>query len=255
MRGTRPTTKLSWGQSLLIASAWIAGLLGLVLLAPQIANQTLAAVLGLGVLGACWTVTIRITQRPAGRMRMQITSYEGLRGSFAVHQLGWYVLLVPAISLTAVGVQLLRETPHLAARPSSWVIAALVALLVIGGPLAMIVGRVRAFRVDDDGQLWVRRWGRYVPLRLAEFGQVRGHVVQARGAIIPTRVVCASGAGRLRRVVFTLDHIASRDYHTPVPAGVLDAFLQDACERAGLTVRSLEPRGSGWVATVPKGRA
>jgi hypothetical protein len=151
--------------------------------------------------------------------------------------------------LTVLGVQLLRETPHLAVRPLAWVLTALVALLVIGGPLALIFGRVRAFRVDADGQLWVRRRGRYVPLHLAEFARVRGHVVQARRATIPTRVVCAGGAGQLRRVVFALEDVASRDYHTRVPAGVLDAFLQDACERAGLTVRSIEPRGSGWIAT------
>ena len=76
----------------------------------------------------------------------------------------------------------------------------------------MIVGCVRAFRVDDGGQLWVLCWGRYAPLRLDEFAQMRGYVVQARRAINPTRVVCAGGAGRLRRVVFVLDH------RTPVSA-------------------------------------
>jgi hypothetical protein len=248
MRGTQTTSGLSRLQRLLLASTWIAGMLGILLLAPRIASEQIATGLVVGVLAVCWLLSYRITRRPAGAPRIQITSAEGLRGTFVVRQYVWYVLLVPASMLSVVAIITLGEAPRLAASPAAWILTAAGILVVIGGPLLLIFGRVRAFSVDASGQLWVRRWGRMVPLQLGEFRQVRGHVLRARGITVPTRVVCSGGAG-MRRVVFPLDTIISVEHRTPVYAHVVDSFLRDACGRAGFTVRSLGRRGEqGWIA-------
>jgi hypothetical protein len=248
MQGTQTTAGLSRLQLLLISIAWVAGALGIWLLAPHIASEQIATGLVMGVLAICWLISYRITRRPAGAPRTQITSAEGLRGSFVVRQYLWYLLLIPATMLSIVAVGTLAETPRLAASPTAWALTAAGILVVIGGPLLLIVGRVRAFSIDAGRQIWVRRWGRMVPLQLADFAQVRGHVLHARGITTPTRVVCSGGA-TLRRVVIPLDTIISVEHRTPVSAHIVDSFLRDACARAGLTVRSRGRRGAhGWVA-------
>lgn len=248
MRGIQTTAGLSRRQRLLLSVIWIAGMLGIWLLAPRIASEQIATGLVVGVLALCWLLSHRIMRRPGGAPRVQITSAEGLRGTFVVRQYVWYVLLIPASMLSVVAIVTLGEAPRLSTSLTAWTLTAAGILVAIGGPLLLIFGRVRAFRIDESGQIWVRRWGRMVPLQLSDFAQVRGHTLRARGITTPTRVVC-SGGSSLRRVVFPLDTVISVEHGTPVYAHVVDSFLRDACARAGLTVRSLGRRGErGWVA-------
>ncbi|MDZ4717638.1 MAG: hypothetical protein SH847_04150 [Roseiflexaceae bacterium] len=248
MRGTRITIAISWLQTLLVVGTWLAGILLLVLAALWITNQLVAIVLAGIVLAVCWMVTFRIMRSPAGKPQAEISTYEGLRGAFTIHQIGLYLLLIPAVGLTIVAIGLLSEQSSFTNRPLLFL--GIGGLIAVGWPVALIVGRVNRFRVDQHGQLWVSRWGREEALHVAEFAQVRGYVVHARRAVIPRMVVCSGGRGRLRRVVFTLDHIAARDHGTQVPAGVLDAFLQEACVQAGLVVRSVGTNGKqGWIAS------
>jgi hypothetical protein len=183
-----------------------------------------------------------------------ITSVEELRGPFTVYD-GWLVLpvLVVGMGLARVALRTLGETSRPADHPLAWTVALLIALAVIGVPFVIIALRVHAFQIDDNAQLWVRRWGRYEPLDIAEFAQVRAYVKRLpRGGFVYKRLVFSGGKSQLRRIALPLGHIVSRRHRTLVDGALVNALILDQCHKAGFAVQSLGDDGKqGWVATRP----
>lgn len=250
MRGTRSTPGLSRFQSVLVTSLWLSSFLVLALvLAPRFPDNPAATMVGVAAFLPSALATWAI-YRFGAHQQTQITTFEGMRGQFTVYDVRWPLLLLPAVLLAGVGVSLLAETPGRFHATHVWAIAGLAALGMIGGPCVMMCRHIHAFRIDDDGQIAVRRWSRYQALRISEFAAVRGDVVRGRyGSVALTQLVFAGGPANLRQVVLPLSSVFSRRYHTLVYATVVSAFFLDQCETAGFTVQFKGTLGDhGWVA-------
>ncbi len=232
MRGTRPTTRLSCGpepadRERLGGRAARPGAARATDRQPERWPQCWAS----ACLARAGPSPFESRGAPPGGCACEITSYEGLRGSFVVHPIGWYVLLVPAISLTASrGAAAARD-----AAPGG-------APVGLGGCGA---GRAARHRRPAGHDLWARaglRWmtrgscgcGAGAAMRRCAWPSSRRCAAMSckrAGRSSPRGWSARAARAGLRHVVFALDQIASRDYRTRVPAGCARR-LSPGCLRA-----------------------
>ncbi|MBA3468037.1 MAG: hypothetical protein H0T53_00190 [Herpetosiphonaceae bacterium] len=254
MHGTRPTSGLSRSQQIFAVVLAVVSLLVFCTVARFASDGSILADVIAGVLFGVNVLVYVVMYTFAPHPKEQIIAVEGMRGRFTVYA---DLMLLPILALgiifATVAFNLLREPNGPDLNPLTWIIMLLIVLLVIGVPFVIIVLRVHAFQIDDDKQIWVRHWGRYEPLNIVEFAQVRAYRTHVpRGGFVYTRLVFSGGDTYLRRVSLSISHIVSRRYRTSVDAALMNELVLNQCHKAGFAVQSLGKSGTkGWVATPP----
>lgn len=245
MRGIQQTYTLPAVLQLVIVVVWLAPILATSVFAaifhPNDAVATIWMLCLFAISGTLTWLIVRYGKRPS----WQIVSPEGLRGSFRHFPLMWWILLGVAITFSCVHLLLVLETPQLGNSLRGWAQIALLTLALVALPIYKLWSTTQRFTIDEQGVLWIHRFGKTLPAPVEQFERVRVSVVQSRRGIAFTRAVLTDGP--LRRVVLPFDMIRSERYGTQVYGTVINAYLYEQVQQAGFRIDgSCE---TGWQAT------
>lgn len=250
MQGGKSNNQSLWLRRFILITIWLGGLLSICLTTWMLLPKPLVIPITLAILIVCWYVTFTTFQHYPNQS-ITISSFEDLRGSFVIYHPHVYILAFLGILGVITATILLAEKGFRNISLAQWI-----GLLILGGvatigPFSNLSKQVFAFRIDDNGTLWVRHWGRYYPLQFQEFSEVRCITVRSKNnAFIPLHIVCSQNKGPLKQLIFSLGGIYSKTYREPIKGQLLNAFIYNACQEANMYIEHVA-RGQrrSWLAT------
>jgi hypothetical protein len=243
--------RLSALQKALLVASWLLPIIGLTVAAQWLRNELLVGGGFFALVVLSTIATVLIYRNAAGGISIMITDPDELRGEFVVHRPLWYAWLGLAVLILGIGYGLLNETHPIAVLNAQWALFGMIALGALGLPLYFIFRSVRVFSIGEEGMVTIVRHGRHEPLRIEEWRRISMHTAGTGSVRPPRRIVFSEHISGRGRVTIHLELIISRAYKTFVSGTIVDWYVHDWCEHAGLDVQDVGRRGEdGWVAEV-----
>lgn len=256
MHGGNSNNQSDWLRGFMLTAVWLGGAAIIFFTAWMQLPEVLVVPITLVILAVCWGATFGNQFRSTSR-KTPITTFEGLRGSFVIHHPTWYLLALLGLIGVFITVILVAETGVGNIRFAQWIGLIILAGVGVLGPFNVLSKQVFAFRIDQEGTIWVRHWGRYQPLVFNQFREVRCITTTYKNnSFVPLHIVCSNGRGPLHQVVFSLSGIHSTSHRMPINGQLLEAYIYNACREADMHIEHVK-RGQrrSWLATPQNSRS
>lgn len=249
--GTVSKNHLSGRQNILMTLIWlgiIGGIFALGMLAPNLDGSPIFSIFVIAMIIIGWGFTFKIAMKPAGKPYLQITTVAGLRGEFSVARqwpgiIGIWVGMIALVCIMAI-----PSEPRGAPVIYGWALTGIFPLLIYGFLLARALGRVTAFRVEDDGSMFIRRGQRaWEPLRLSDYGRVVTRTMSGRhGTNLPSRIDFLDPLDdSVEPFNIPVMYVRSRRYGTMAYGNIIHDFFREMYTRLGYRI---EEKNGGWEA-------
>lgn len=247
MNGITSVRQPSHLQTLGMILVWILPLFAMPLIETTDAPEFLWVLLFVSWMIMAIAISARIYSQPAGKIVEYVQDIEQVHGEYRV----WYMmdyLHIPVLMMVIVGAITFGEAYSLQQFFTVRVLFALIVVMVYSYLIWRVWTRVSAFQVMDDNSLWIKRGGKYEPLEIAAFAEVRGVAIKRRRMVMVTDVRFSKHVNGGRPVNIPLLAVRSQVTGTAVFPHVVENFFYKRCENAGL---KLSKHRNGWIA-IPK---
>jgi hypothetical protein len=249
--GTASKNHLSGHQKVAMTLIWLGimgAIFGLGILVPTLDGSPVFGIIVVVLVILGWVFTFKIALRPAGKPYLQITTVAGLRGEFSVARqwpgiIGIWVGMIALVCIMAI-----PSEPKGAPVIYGWALTGIIPLLVYGFLLVRALDRVTAFRVEDDGSLFIRRGQRaWEPLRLSDYGRVVTRTISGRyGTNLPSRIDFLDPlAASVKPFNIPVMYVRSRQYGTMAYGTLIHDFFREMYTRLGYYI---EEKNGRWEA-------
>lgn len=253
MHGGKSNNQSLWLRRLILIAIWLSGFSIIFLTAWIRLPEVLVIPITLAIIIICWGASFSTQQRYTAQ-QITISNFEELQGRFVIYHPHWYILAILGMTGVIIATILVAEKGVQTISFAQWIGLLILAGVAIIGPLSNLSKQVFAFRIDENGMIWVRHWGRYYPLQLSQFREIRCITTRHKhNDFIPLHIVFSQGKGPIQQLVLSLGGIYSKTQRVPISAQLLNAFIYDACQKAGMHIEHVT-RGQrrSWLATPQK---